>query len=345
MAAEVTQLQDVVIPEIYANYMDIDSPEVTRFFDSGVVQQNALLNNLANSGGNILTIPFWRDLDADVEPNLSNDDPEDLSTPNKIIAGSQVAMVGYFNQSWSAMDLVSELAGDDPMSAIVRKTNRYWGRQWQRRLISACTGILLDNVANHDSDMVKDVFSTGATPDEDNIFGGEAYIDAELTLGDQIGVINAIAMHSVIYGQARKADLIEFIPDSQGRPGIPTYMGKIVIVDDGMPVVEIDGHPVFTTVLFGNSPFGFGVGNPRVPVEIERKPDGGKGGGQEVLYERRTWLLHPFGYALDPQAISDQSPSLTEYAAAATWERVVDRKNVPLAFLRTNGAFEFGESS
>lgn len=334
----VTRLSDVIVPEVYSQYMAVNSPEVTRFFDSGVVTRNEILDSHANSGGNVAHLPFWRDLDPDNEPNIGSDDPAQTSTPDKITAGKQRALNAYLNQSWSTMDLSGELAGSDPMARILQRTNTYWARQWQRRLVASCVGVMLSNIANDDSDMVVTIGNDAeGSPTDDNLFGGEAYIDAELTLGDQIGTTTAIGMHSQVYGRARKLDLIEFVRESDAAPAIPTYMGKRVIVDDGLPVVAGENRLMYTTVLFGPGAFGYGVGQPNEPVEVERKPDQGNGAGAEILYERRTWLLHPFGFAFDDQKVAGLSATLAELRDPDAWSRVVERKNVPLAFLRTNG--------
>lgn len=333
-----TRLSDVVVPEVYADYMAVDSPEVTRFLDSGIVVNNEDLDQHASSGGNVINLPFWRDLDAEAEPNIGSDDPTEKSTPHKVVAGKQRALVAYLNNSWSTMDLSGELAGSDPMARILDRTNTYWSRQWQRRLIASCVGILEGNIASDSGDMVVSIATDAAgAPTDDELFGGEAYIDAELTLGDQIGATTAIGMHSIIYGRARKLDLIEFIRESDAAPAIPYYMGKRVIVDDGLPVTQGDNRLTFTTVLFGAGAFGYGVGSPHVPVEVDRLPDAGRGSGAEVLYERRTWLLHPHGFAFDDADVAGLSATLAELRDGAAWSRVVERKNVPLAFLRTNG--------
>ncbi|MNG20414.1 hypothetical protein D3C84_1046650 [compost metagenome] len=56
----------------------------------------------------------------------------------------------------------------------------------------------------------------------------------------------------------------------------------------------------------------------------------------ETLWTRKTWIAHPFGFQNTgtPAAVSF---SLAELALATTWARVVARKNVPMAFLTTNG--------
>lgn len=333
-----TRLTDVIVPEDYRQYMAIDSPEVTRIFESGIAVQNPLLDQAANSGGNIVQIPFWKDLDATAEPNIGNDDPTDKSSPQKLESGKQIALVDYLNQSWSAMDLVAELAGSDPVDRIQARANAYWSRQWQRRIVGASVGVMEDNIANDDGDMVHSVATDEAgDPVDAELFGKESVIRTEKTFGDAIGEVGAIAMHSVVYHRARELDLIEYFRPSEGAPAIERFQGKVVIVDDNVPVEQGVERLIYTSVLFGRGAFGFGRGNPKVPVETEREGSAGKGSGQETLFERHTWLLHPFGYQADAQQVAGQSATLAELKNAALWDRVVDRKNVPLAFLRTNG--------
>lgn len=333
-----TRLTDVIIPEVYESYTAVDNPERTAFFESGVAVRNGMLDAKANEGGETLNVPFWNDLDPTTEPNLSSDDPGSSATPQKITAANQVARMSYLNQAYSSADLAGEIAGSDPMQRVRNRFGRYWQRQWQRRVIASLDGILADNVANDDGDMVEDVsIADGDNAAAGNLFSRSAFTGAGFTLGDRFQDTTAIAVHSVVYKRMVDNDDIEFIPDSQGQMTIPTFMGRRVIVDDGMSVVEggTSGF-VYTSVLFGTGAVGYGEGSAQVPVEVDREALQGDGGGVDILIERKTWLLHPFGFAVGT-APSAQSYTLAELKAAASWDRVVDRKNVPLAFLKTNG--------
>jgi len=140
-----------------------------------------------------------------------------------------------------------------------------------------------------------------------------------------------------VYSQMVKNDDIDFIPDSEGNLVIPTYLGLRVIVDDGMnsEAGSTDGFK-FTSVLFGAGAFGFGVGNPEVPVEIERYADQGNGGGIETLWVRETYVLHPFGFKVTGTPSNGITYTLNELEGAGSVDRVIERKNIPLAFLITN---------
>ena len=155
-------------------------------------------------------------------------------------------------------------------------------------------------------------------------------------MGDAYDSLSAIAVHSVVYKRMVDNDDIDFIPDSQGQMTIPTFLGNRVIVDDNLPVTVASGSDnEYTSILFGAGAIGYGEGTPRQPVEVERSERAGDGGGVETLWTRKTWLLHPFGFKVDATPSAD-SFSVAELQAAGTWDRVIERKNIPLAFLITN---------
>jgi hypothetical protein len=128
----------------------------------------------------------------------------------------------------------------------------------------------------------------------------------------------------------------EDVRDSEGNLLYQAYMGRRIIVDDGLPVVAgtTDGFK-YVSVLFGPAAFGYGVGSPEVPVEVERDGAAADGGGVETLWERNTWLLHPAGFQ-QVGTPAGNSFTQTELATAAVWDRVLPRKLVNMGFLITN---------
>jgi hypothetical protein len=144
----------------------------------------------------------------------------------------------------------------------------------QRRLIATVNGILADNVANDNGDMVLDI---STQPGGAALLSPGAVIDAAGTMGDCLREVAGIAVHSDTYRAMLKNDLIEFIPDSQGRP-IATYRGMAVVVDDLMP----KDTDVYTIVLFTSGAIGWGMAAPRIApaTGVENTPAAGNGGGQ-----------------------------------------------------------------
>jgi hypothetical protein len=333
-----TQLSDIIDVTVFRDLPQVAGPEKTALFESGVIARSGLLDELANAPGKIAELPFWNDLDGSVEVNYSSDDPTSSATPQKITQGEQIARKAFVNQGWQAADLASELAqGATAMEAIRARVDRYFERQWQRRLIATSNGVLADNVANDSGDMVIDVAAEAiASQDADSLFNRDAFTEAVFTMGDAASALSSIAVHSAVMQQMVKNDDIVYIPDSEGRLTIPTYMGLRVVVDDGLTVTagSTDGFK-YTSVIYGAGAFGWGEGSPMVPVEVDREAAQGDGGGIETLWVRNTWILHPFGFQSTVSPAAD-SATLAELAAAAAFDRVLDRKLIPMAFLITN---------
>ena len=332
------QLADIIDVTVFQDLPAVNNPDKTAFFQSGIVTRNDLLDGLATAAGKVAELPFWNDIDPDVAPNLSSDNPASIATPAKVSQGEQMSRKAFLNKGLSATDLASEVAmGPRAMEHIRNRVDTYWLRQWQHRLIAATNGVLPDNIANNSGDMAKSVAAESiAAQTAATRFNRDAFTDAVYTMGDAATALRAIGVHSNVMAQMVKNDDIVYIPDSMGLLTIPTYMGLRVIVDDGHTVTAgtTDGF-IYTSVLYGEGAFGYGDGAPLNPVEIQREAAQGNGAGVETLWTRKTWILHPFGYQQTgtPAAVSF---SLAELALAASWSRVVDRKSVPLGFLRTN---------
>lgn len=322
------QLSDVIIPSEFTNYLVQDSTEANALVQAGILSRNAVIQDQLNAGADSFTVPFWNDL-ADDEANIVNDDPTDNATPAKITTGKQVVRKAFLHKSWSNMNLASEIAGADALGRIQNRAGAYWNRQLQARLIASMNGIIAENAAGT-GDMILDI--TAETGDAAK-FSAAAVIDAAGTLGDKLEDLSGIAMHGDVYRAALKADLIEFIRPSDGSLALPTFRGLLVVQDDAMPYDSATG--AYTTALFGNGAFGYGMSAPRFAAgtEVENLPSAGNGGGQQILHTRLNMAVAPAGYRWTEAAVLAESPSLSELADPANWERVVERKAVPLAFL------------
>ena len=336
----VTQLSDVIDTTVFRDLPQVEGPEKTAFFDSAIVSRNPLLDGIASQPGALTELPFWKDLDGSAEVNYSTDNPNSDASPQKVVQGKQVARKAFVNQGWSSTDLASEIAmGGSAMEAIRARTDRYWARQFQRRLIACVEGVKADNENNDGGDMIEDIsVDNGSNIADSTRFNQDAFIEAAYTMGDQVDGVTAMAVHSTVAKTITKLNDAEDVRDSEGNLLYRSYLGRRIIVDDTLPVEAVGTGSGFkyTSVLFGPNAFGFGNGDPETPVEIDRKPAAADGGGVEELWLRRIWLLHPFGFQ-QTGTPSGQSFTLSELRNATSWDRQLDRKLIPMAFLVTNG--------
>lgn len=343
----ITTIGDIVTGQtpVLLSYMTQDPVEKTAFFESGILTPTPYAAAIANGPSNLANIPFWKAIDSSIEPNYSNDVYQDIATPRAINTGEMMARVAYLNEGFGQADLTVELTSQNPLQSIAARMDNFWMRQAQRRLIATSLGIYNDNVAATDAyhtqnDMVVDVSATLG-------FDAGAFIDATQTMGDALmgpngDVLGTIVMHSFVYGQARKQQLIDFQRDADNNTMFATYQGYRVVVDDSMTVVGAGVDRKFISIIFGQGAIGYGEGSPTTPVEYERSASRGNGGGVEVLWSRKTWMIHPLGYSFTSAVITGngtetiaRSASWQDLANATNWNRVVDRKHVPIAFLVT----------
>ena len=172
---------------------------------------------------------------------------------------------------------------------------------------------------------------------------GSTFVDATAKLGDRAEALTAVAMHSATEAALRKLDLIDFIPDSQGKASIRVFQGRRVVVDDNLPVRAgtTDGQ-VYTTYLFGEGAFAKGA------ARLDQKPlQGGFGtegvevarvplDSDTILINRRRYILHPRGVKFTAAFVAGQSPTNLELESATNWLRVWEAKNVRIVAVEHN---------
>jgi hypothetical protein len=342
-----TRVADIVVPEIFTPYTQQLTEQKARIIQSGLAVRDPAIDLLLAGGGLTFNVPSFKDLDDDDE-RVSTDTSVPFASadaslgagearpPNPLKTGTatEIAVRLSRNNSWSSSDLAAALAGRDPMESIADRVAYYWTRRLQKAFISTWNGVIADNVANDSGDYVNDISGSSFVDGVTN-FSAEAFLDAAVTMGDSMEDLTACVVHSIVYNRMQKNNLIDFIPDSEGRVNIPTFLGREVIVDDGVPRT---GN-VYDTWLFGGGATRIGVGQAKVPTEVERKAGGGNGGGQEVLYNRVEWAIHPVGHAFTMSNTPNGGPANSDLDDATSWNRVYpERKQIKFARLVTREA-------
>lgn len=342
----ITQISDVIVPEIFTPYVQQQTEEKSRIIQSGALVRDGAIDALLAGGGLTFNVPSFKDLDND-DDNISSDEADDRitgqtnnSTPKKTGTSRETAVRLSRNQSWSSADLTSALIGRDPMNAIGDRVSTYWARRLQAAFVATMRGVFADNAAAPDAtehtqdDMTNDIsaaaYSAGVTD-----FSRAAFLDAAVTMGDSMEDLGLIIVHSIVMNRMQKNNDIDFIPDSEGRFNIPTFLGRLVVVDDGMPAT--DG--VFESWMFGGGATRLGMNSPKVPNETKRDPDAGNGGGAEIMYDRTEWAIHPVGHGYigsAPDGGPSNAATADNLANAGSWSRVFpERKQIKIARLIT----------
>lgn len=345
-----TRLDDLIVPEVFTPYMQTLTEEKVRIIQAGAMVRDNFMDSLLAGAGLTFNVPSFRDL-ANEEENISSDSGPD-SEPSKIQTHQEIAVRLSRNHSWGSADLNPDLIGPDPMDAIARRVAYYWARRIQAATVATVMGVFADNAKSPDSgdehtqnDLTFDISGGGYSAGVTDI-SAEAVLDTAVTMGDSQEDLRAMMMHSIVYNRLQKNNLIDFIPDSRGEVTIPTFLGRVVVVDDGVPNPNGAGAAetasgIFHTWLFGPGALRFGRGNAKVPTETERKPEANQGAGEEVLHSRQQWALHPQGHAFIGDLSSAKGgPSnlatSNNLAHEDSWRRVFpERKQIKMARLIT----------
>jgi hypothetical protein len=331
-----TRLEDIYEPLTFGRRAQEAQTRLNRFLSSGIAVLDGDIATQIAAGGSQGEVSGFRALTQD-EPNYSNDNPAESSTPDKIDSLLQRFRSASRNKSWSNMDLARELALIDPVAAITGSIGSYWATDDEQRLINTLIGVMESNITNDDGDMVVDVSNDDASAvTDDERIGGERVIDGLQTLGDHKSKITTLAIHSNIHARLMKQGLIQTIRDADNNVLFESYMSKRLIIDDSLPAVAGTNRIKYTCIMFGGAVVGYAPGKVLVPSEMKRDPEKGNGGGQETIWSRVNNVWHPYGFDFTSTTVTGKFPTYANLKLAANWARKWQRKNIPMAFIRVN---------
>jgi hypothetical protein len=309
------RLSEIIVPEVFNPYVDVYTTEQSRIRQAGIV--GTVPGITFPDGGVAVNMPFWDDLKGESEVLEIGK----ALSPERIIAGQDIAVIHTRGKAWTDADLTETFTGSDPLGAIARKVGGFWARDEQNVLLATLKGVFSSTSMEDNILDISDVSGAGGRISRNSL------IDAISLLGDAGANLTGIVCHSAVMYDLAKKELLDAkinIGDTNTAPEFATYLGRQVIYDDGCPIETITGGAkVYTTYIFGNSAIGFAPGNPKVPVGTQR--DELK--GEEVLVNRKHFVMHPRGVKWKG-TFSGTTPSNVVLANGANWERVYEQKNV-----------------
>jgi len=332
-----TGIADIIIPTQFEQYAIERTAELSRFGQCGIIESSPLFDELARGGGRTVEMPFWKDLSATRQ--LLSDSAS--LTVNKITSDKDIARIHNDAQSWSVNHLAKQIAGDDPMQAILELVAEYWARTDEGLVVSCLKGIFA--AATMSGNLLAIHSESVAGQSASTRLNGATFVDATLKLGDAADRLTVVAMHSATEAALRKLDLIDFLPDSEGKERLRTFQGRRVVVDDSLPTRAgtTDGV-VYTTYLFGPGAFARGV----APLDSAPLQGGIGTEGVEMfrdalasdtgLINRRRYILHPRGVRFTSASVAGDSPTNAELETGANWTRVFENKNVRIVAVTHN---------
>lgn len=322
--------------EAFGHYVEtLPAPNKQELVKSKVIAADETIKSLLSSqtGSYYGTIPFFGRIGGDA---LNFDGATDITATSMDTYEQSVVAIGRA-KAWTEKDFSVEItAGVDFMSEIAKQVAYYWDDVRTGVIMSIIKGIFsmtgeanLEFVNNHTLDISGEVDSSVTA----------TTLNTAMTkaCGDKRAKFAIVFMHSAVATNLENQKLLKFLTqtDKDGieRPlPLAHWNGRLVIVDDGMPVEE----GKYTTYVFGEGAIRYAELGAKVPYEMAR--DAAKNGGQDTLYSRQRVCYAPYGISYTKKSQASLSPTNEELENGANWAlvnngdgKVMNHKDIAIA--------------
>lgn len=341
MSSGPVRIVDAIVPDVFYNYLTLDTTKQAKLFNSGLIQMDSLMASRMSEGGVTFQTPFWGDLEDDGS-NIGSDDPARVMPVSKVEASKHQFVRHVRTKGWSAAKLTKELAGSDPMQRISARSGAWWGRELDKFGFSTIKGFLADNAANDSGDMIHDVTAASGnwTINGESVskkaMSARTVLDAKNQLGDIADLLKKLYLHPNVYTELQKQQLITYVVPSDAKVKIPYYLDYQVVVDNNMPFSVAGQDVTYTSYLSADGILGFGDKPVDQPVFVKQEDLQGNGVGVEILGTRRQFSLTPYWFSFTNNSVSDEFPTNADLELATNWDRkATERRHIPFVAIKT----------
>lgn len=347
--------------EVFQKYIEhIPNLKLNQLIKSGAIRPRPDLAQVLKdgTGGNYITTPMLGLIGGDP---VNYDGGTDIPATNTKTYTQSRVVIGRA-KAWKEKDFSYDITGgEDFMANIAAQIADYWTDYDQKTLLNILTGVfgMTDTAGKAFADAhTNDITSV------QNSEGVEGYIDAttlnntaQKALGDNKGKFSLVIMHSAVATNLENLNLLKYAQqnDADGLRrdvSLGTWNGRLVLIDDGMPVEEVaasgsgatavEAHTRYTTYVLGEGAIELTDCGAKVPYEVHRDPK--TNGGEDYLYTRQRKCFAPYGINfIKPTATS---PSDAELKKGSNWSLVssnessasyIDHKAIPIARIISKG--------
>ncbi|MEG1506030.1 MAG: major capsid protein [Bacilli bacterium] len=315
-------------------------PTTLALLESGAMVEDATIAGMIANGGNYFTIPFYKDLTGEEQnydgaTNIVSTDTED---------GVQSGVVYGRDKGFKNTIFVNDFTKADPMSNIIARINKFFGKKKQKRLIAITEAILgltsteFPEWANHKTNIA---VATAVTPTVENKMGLTTLRDsATKAVGDNVDIFRLAIMHSKVANDLSQFNVLEYfkLNDTRGQEldvKVARSGNMFIIVTDEVPAItNVTSKQIeYTTYLFGLG----AILTAKAPVErpSDLVYDAKLNGGTEELITRYRETIHPNGFTFAMTTLPI-SPTDEQLGAKENWKLVMNPKNIAIAKIVTN---------
>jgi len=316
--------------EVFQGYIDrIPNPVKTELLRSRAIRPRPdLAKAMADQdGGNYLTTTL-RGLINHTTP-LNYDGETDITAETTHTFKHSRVVVGRA-AAWTEKDFSYDITGgEDFIENIAQQIAEYWSEIDQGTIVHILNGVFNMKDAEGAKFVAAHTHDVSAVA---NTEGKMGHMDAttlntaiQKACGDNKGRFSLAIMHSVVATNLENLKLLVYLKynDANGMErdlAIGTLNGRTVLVDDTMPVTDVDGTPAYTTFVLGDGAIEYTDCGAKVPYEVDRDPK--TNGGQDTLYSRQRKCFSPYGISFTMASMAKLSPTDAELENGANWELV-----------------------
>ena len=313
-------------PEAFGVYVD-SVPNLRR---KELIRCKALTSNeqireaLKNQTGSYYaTIPLYGNLDG--EP-LNYDGQTDITATSTTTFEQGVIAIGRA-KAWTERDFSFDItAGVDFMSNVARQVSTYWQEIDEDTLLAVLKGIFAMSGNNGNTTFVEQHTHDITGDVNGKVDAVTLNIGVQKASGDNKSAFSLVIAHSAVATNLENLNLINYVKytDEDGIErdlNIGTWNGRLVLVDDKMPVDLSDpDNPIYTTYVLGEGSIFHENLGAKVPYEMERDPK--TNGGQDTLYTRQRKVFAPYGITFTKTNVASLSPTTAELEDGSNWSLV-----------------------
>lgn len=347
-------------PEAFGKYVDL-VPKTKR---NELIKSRALTRNsqiaqaFSNQTGTAYaTIPMFGRIGGDP---LNYDGVTDITSESTETFEQSVIVVGRA-KAWTERDFSSDITGGvDFMGNVARQVSQYWEEVDQDTLLAVLKGIFaMTGTANKEFVDTHTYDITGETEDLAKVGPTSLNNAIQKASGDNKNAFSLVIMHSQVATNLENLNVLDYLKytDSMGierKLTMATWNGRLVLVDDSMPVEVVPGdetagtaeQTAYTSYVLGEGAISFEDIGAETPFEMSRDPK--TNGGQDTLYSRQRKVFAPYGISFTKKSVASLSPTNAELENGANWTvvnngeagaklKTIDLKAIPIVQIKSLG--------
>lgn len=228
-------------------------------------------------------------------------------------------------KAWEEKDFAFDLTGGvDFMENIARQVADYKDGVDQATILAILEGVF--SMTGEKNEEFVDAHTTDVTGVGDGCVTVTTLNSAcNKACGANKKKFSLVFVHSDVATNLENMQLLEYLKmtDASGVTrdlNLATWNGKLLIVDDGLPVDTSGDAPVYTSYVLGDGAIGYEDVGAKVPYEMHRDP--ASNGGQDTLYMRQRKCFAPFGISYEKLNQQSNSPTDAELKDGGNWALV-----------------------